>query len=121
MPGINEAGMICRFFVAAAALAVLAVALALPAEAAKRKRQPIYYDVSGRQISVAGRAPTRLTVRRRSYLEPGTETKQLAEHYGDYAYPPGGSFDYQNRYHHSLSWDRMPLPDPFDIPGWPKF
>ena len=107
-----------------AALSVVAVvvaALAFPAEAAKRKRQPIYYDASGRQISVSGRAPTRLTVRRRSYLDPGTETKQYAEPYSDYAFPPGGSISYQNRHNYDRTWNRNPLPDPFDIPGWPKY
>ena len=111
----------CKFPVVLAVLAVSAVALALPADAAKRKTQPVYYDASGRQISIGGRAPTRLTVRARSYLNPGTETKQYAEHYGDYAFPPGGSFDYHNRNDHTLSWNRMPLPDPFDLPGAPKF
>ena len=102
------------------ALAVITVALALPAEAAKRKRQPIYYDASGRQISVNGRAPTRLTVRGRSYLNPGTETKQFAEPYADYAYPPGYSV-YYDRNDWRGSFVRMPLADPWDLPGYPKY
>ena len=118
--------MTYKLVVAVVALAASTVVATLPADAAKRKTQPsntqpIYYDASGRQIEMGRRAPTRLTVRGRSYLNPGTETKQLAEHYADYAYPPGGSVSYRNRNDLALTWNRTPLPDPFDIPGWPKF
>ena len=101
-------------------LAVLMVAVTLPAEAAKRKRHPVYYDAGGRQITISRRAPTRLTVRARSYLDPGTETKQHAEHYGDYAFPPGYSV-YYDRNDWRGSFVRMPLADPWDLPGYPKF
>ena len=33
-------------------------------------------------------SPTRVTVHKRSYLNPGTETKTHAEHYSDYYYSP---------------------------------
>ncbi len=105
----------------------LVVALALPAEAAK-KRKPsyIYYGSEDRYYGprgriVQGRASTRLTVRPRGYLDPGTETKQYDQHYTDYAFPPGGSWSYQNRNDYNKTFNRSPLPDPWDIPGWPKF
>src|SRR5258708_31572999 len=39
------------------------------------------------RAAVVVRPPARVTVRKRSYLDPGTETKRRAEHYSDYSYP----------------------------------
>ena len=117
----EEGAMKLNSLAAVAVLAVLTVALSIPAEAAKRNRQPVYYDASGRQVAIGGKPPTRFTVRPRSYLNPGTETKQYDQHYADYAFPPGGSISYQNRNNYDHTWTRNPLSDPFDIPGWPKF
>jgi hypothetical protein len=103
------------------------VALALPADAAtkrKTKKSYIYYGSEDRYYGPQGkpgRAATRVTVRPRSYLDPGTETKQYDQHYTDYAFPPGGSWSYQNRNDYGITWTRAPLPDPWDIPGWPKY
>ena len=83
-----------------------------PATAKKRPAAP------PTQVAVAGRPPARVTVRRRSYLDPGTETRTHAEHYQDYAFPPGNpSFtaDYNNRL---INWTRMPFPDCFDLAGF---
>ena len=106
-------------FAALAAATVLTTALAVPADAAKAKRSYIYY----RSSSMAywyGQPRTRVTVNRRSFLDPGTETKQYDEHYTDYAFPPGYT-PFIDRNDPKVSFNRMPLPDPFDIPGWRKF
>jgi hypothetical protein len=99
--------------VAAAAIATIALALAAAPAGADAKKKYVTRD--GRIVSV-DRAPTRLTVRPRSFLDPGTETKQLNEHYADYAFPPlytpfpdqGGIIGF---------W-RAPLPSPIDLPQY---
>ena len=111
-----------RSITSAALLAAAAFALAFlqaPAEAAPQRRtaanQPpryIYY----------GRAPTRIVVRRRSFLDPGSETKPFAQHYHDYAMSPSYTvfppfFDYSVA---PGSWSRMPLPGLYDVPGWTR-
>lgn len=75
--------------------------------------------VAPEQVASAARPPARVTVRRRSFLDPGTETRTHAEHSLDYAFPPGnpGTFtaDPNNR---TINWTRMPFPDCFDLPGF---
>jgi len=71
------------------------------------------------------RPPARVTVRKRSYLDPGTETKARAEHYSDYAYPVENGFA---PFRHSTLFkngpalpfihDRMPFPNCFDLAGF---
>jgi hypothetical protein len=63
--------------------------------------------------------PAKVTVRRRSFLDPGTETKTHAEHDRDYAFPPGdrkygvwGPNDFR------VDYTRMPFPSCFDLPGY---
>jgi hypothetical protein len=106
----------------AAALAGLVVALALPAEAAtkKRKNSVIYYGHQDTHV-VRGRAGTRIVVRRRSYLDPGTETKQYEEHYTDYAYPRDYSPAGVGPGDFKTSFSRMPLPGRYDIPNWGRY
>jgi hypothetical protein len=76
------------------------------------------------RVATAGRPPARVTVRKRSYLDPGTEAKRHTEHYADYAYPPGGSGPYRNStlFHSGpglpFTHDRMPFPNCFDLPGF---
>ena len=120
--------MMIRATFAAIPLVSLMVALALPAQAQTQSSGPrvqnsqqryIYYRDEDR--AYFERTKNRLTVRPRSFLTAGTETKQRDQHYTDYAYPPGGSWDYQNRNSMQGSFTRQPLPDPFDMPGWPKF
>src|SRR6266700_1796088 len=64
-----------------------------------------------------GRRHTRITVRPRSFLDPGTATKTLAGHERDYAEPaqtyPGEYL--VDRYDWKSSWSRMPFPTCFDL------
>jgi hypothetical protein len=96
---------------------VLAVALAAPAEAARKYRrlaaeQPtrtIYYTPSGRRIVV---------VTPRSYLDPGTEVMPGERKFSDYALPPGQSDGYAAYPDHNDfkgSWTRMPFPSCWDL------
>jgi len=72
------------------------------------------------------RPPARVTVRKRSYLDPGTETKRRAEHYTDYSYPSVeygfAPFRYSTLFKNGPALpffhDRMPLPTCLDLPGF---
>jgi hypothetical protein len=98
----------------AAAIAGLIAAMAMlspPAEAAAKKR------VVGKttRVAVVGRPRARITVRQRSFLDPGTEVLPGSERSTDYAIPPGYSPTaiIENR----AGVHRWPLPGPFDLPG----
>jgi hypothetical protein len=105
---------------AVVAAAVVAFATA-PSEAQTTSVQARQGSI---RVATAGRPPARVTVRKRSYLDPGTETKRHTEHYADYAYPPGGSGPYRNStlFHSGpglpFTHDRMPFPNCFDLPGF---
>jgi hypothetical protein len=71
---------------ALSALLIVGVAAA-PAEAAKKKRSTIVYSQS-QPRAVVTRAPTRIVVQRRSYLDAGTEVIPGERKFTDYVYPP---------------------------------
>jgi hypothetical protein len=108
--------------VAFAAAAGLTAALfaASPAEAQSKRRVARAYD----PVEVYnGRPSARVTVRRRSFLDPGREPLPNSQHYRDYAVSPAYSifprqFDYSSA---PGSWSRMPLPGDFDIPGYSRY
>ena len=104
----------------AAAVLGLAIAFAGPtAQAAKKK--VVYRDVTERitVVDQTGRVHTRITVRPRSFLDGGTETLAFDQHYHDYALPPGqGPFPATFNGDWRVSFSRMPLPGPWDVPGW---
>lgn len=69
--------------------------------------------------------PARVTVRKRSYLDPGTETKRRAEHGIDYYHSPihgmapqRNSTLFQNGPALPFIHDRMPFPNCLDLPGF---
>lgn len=102
----------------AAAFAVAYAGFSTPAEAQQRNRSAS--DQQSRYIYYGQRPRTRITVRRRSFLDPGSETKPFAQHYHDYATSPSytifpGYFDYSTS---PGSWSRNPLPGLYDVPGW---
>jgi hypothetical protein len=107
----------------AASLAAVVMFATTPSRAqttaAEARRGPV-------RVAAVVRPPARVTVRKRSYLEPGTETKRHAEHYTDYAYP---NIEYGNApFRHSTLFkngpalpfwhDRMPFPTCLDLPGF---
>ena len=105
----------------AAAALVVAVA-AVPADAAKKKRVAAR-DVTERitVIDESGRVRTRVTVRPRSYLDPGKESLPFDQHYHDYATSPGVPVGLvYDRNDFKSSWSRNPLPGAWDVPGWTR-
>jgi hypothetical protein len=98
--------------------ALLAGAFSLsvvPAEAAKRvvKKQRVTH-VAQVQRHVQ-RPRTRITVQRRSFLDPGTEVLPGEEKSTDYVFPPG--YSPTQVIDNTAFSHREPLPGPFDLPG----
>ncbi len=104
---------------ALAAVSLAALAAVVPASAQSPRRAPGNQTESITVIDQNGHRTTRITVRPRSFLDPGTETKPLDQHYTDYAMPPGtypGEYLY-DRNDWKSSWSRMPFPSCADLPG----
>ena len=79
-----------KFAVSAAAIG-LALAFAAAAQAQERRRVVRSEGPDTERITVVdetGRVRTRITVRPRSFLDPGKETLPLQQHYTDYAIQP---------------------------------
>jgi hypothetical protein len=101
---------------AAVSLATLAAAVPASAQSPRAARNDTETITV---IDQNGHRTTRITVRPRSFLDPGTETKPLAEHDMDYAVQPGtypGEYLY-DRNDWKSSWSRMPFPSCADLPG----
>jgi hypothetical protein len=107
-----------KMMAALSAVSLLTLAAVLPAAAQSPRRQ--YQSSNTESITVVdetGRRSTRITVRPRSFLDPGTATRDAYQyHYHDYAVPP----DY-HAYYDVNDWKgsyvRMPFNGPFDVPG----
>ncbi len=103
--------------------ALAALTAVTPAVAQAPPRYPAGQTETITVIDRYGHRTTRITVRPRSFLDPGTATKPFSESYTDYALPPqtypGEFFSNQNfRYNEATSWSRMPFPTCFDLPGY---
>lgn len=80
----------------------------------------------GVRAAAVVRPPARVTVRKRSYLDPGTETKARREHYLDYAHPSveygfapmRNSTLFTNNAGGPFVHDRMPFPTCLDLAGF---
>jgi len=105
------------------ALAALTAVTPASAQAPQRRYQA---DQTERItiIDQYGRRTTRITVRPRSFLDPGySQARPYEKSYTDYAVPPqtypGEYFPsqtFQNDW--KSSWSRMPFPNCSDIPGY---
>jgi hypothetical protein len=104
-------------------LTVMAVAVAVATAAATFATVPSADAQT--PTHVRHHTPVRVTVYKRSYLHPGTETKTHAEHYADYYHSPSWGYDsFRNStlfqsgpalpFHH----DRMPFPTCFELSGF---
>lgn len=87
---------------------------------AQYRRKAVKYDRYDRQSDrrvVTIRPGTRITVYRRSFLDAGTEVLPGERKFTDYVFQPGYS---AITFHTgpSLGYDRRPLNDPFDLPGF---
>src|SRR3982751_6266547 len=101
------------------ALSIAASALIVASSADAQRR--VYRGDQTERITIIdenGRARTRITVRPRSFLDPGTEVRPGERKFTDYVTPP--TYMSGSAY---ASWDptgihRFPLPMPFELPGY---
>ena len=107
---------------ASSAIAAALVLTADPADAAPRKRQKedfFYYTAQQREARYAPRS--RITLQRRSYLDPGPALApgESSYKYREYVEPFG--YSALNDAAPNLTWDRNPFNGPFDVPArrWP--
>jgi hypothetical protein len=133
--GIEEAMHVFRVLLLVAVGAAAVMLIAAPSVAqtgdAARVRAPKSYPIDpitgypippGRKL-VSNRVPAKVTVTRRSYLDPGTVSRgPLTEHYHDYAFPPDSA---SSIFYDPTDWrvnfhNRTPFPNCFDLPGFCK-
>lgn len=99
----------------ATAAAVLLTAPAADTAARKRQKEDFFFS-SQRERVVQTRPRSRITVRRRSYLDAGTEVTPGERKYHEYATPYGYSA-IDDILGPNKGWNRTPFNDPFDVPG----
>jgi hypothetical protein len=114
-----------RLITVAALSAVSLATLVAAVPASAQSPRPTYGNQTETitVIDQNGRRHTRITVRPRSFLDPGTAQKYAYQyHYSDYAVPPQTypgeyfpSATFATDFNHS--WSRMPFPTCFDLPG----
>jgi hypothetical protein len=112
--GLTAAALALATASQAAAQTTPANATATPTTVAKKKPA-----ASQTKVAMTSRPPARVTVRQRSFLDPGTETKARSEHSLDYAFPPGdlgGTNGFLNDY--NITFTRNPFPSCFDLAGF---
>ena len=87
-------------------------ATAIPAPKKKTPSQPKAANTS--------RPPTQVEVRRRSFLDPGTETRAREEHDLDYAFPLTESASGNDQFLHDyrITNTRSPFPSCLDLAGF---
>ena len=71
-----------------------------------------------KRVYSKNRAPSRIVVVPRSFLDAGTEVLPGERKFTDYAYPPlHQPLDVVTNTGGRVGWHRSPLPGPFDLPG----
>jgi len=111
-----------KVYAAGLCLAVIAaMAMAVPAAEAQipsKKKQ--YVTTTTRTVSA--RSPrARVTVAPRSFLDAGTEVRPGDRKFTDYAFPPGNAgfgIDAVTNTGGKVGWDRSPMMQPFQLPGY---
>ena len=111
-----------RFKVVATAFALLGAIglLAMPADAATKKKRVAVVDARGHTVFTSrdedGRSRTRVIIQKRSFLDPGTEVMPGDRHDHDYASMPnqkaGGVLD-----NTAFGGNQTALPGAFTLPS----
>lgn len=111
--------MAIRDFAAMTAAALVAGALfaASATEASAQNGRVVSNSRTGYSYMAGPR--TRVYVSRRSWLDAGTEVSPGDRKFQDYVFPPGWNLADHNDPRGGFR--RQPLPDPWDLPGYPKF
>ena len=103
--------------IAAAALTAGAFLTASTGAADAQSRRVVSNSPTGYSYMASPR--TRVYVSRRSWLDAGTEVSPGDRKFQDYAFPLGWNLADHNDPRGGFR--RQPLPDPWDLPGYPTF
>ncbi|ETR77937.1 hypothetical protein X566_09910 [Afipia sp. P52-10] len=101
-----------------AAAALITVSLSASPADAQQKRKRTVVSANSPNYSYQAGPRTRIYVSRRNWLDLGTEVLPGERKYTDYAIPPNSGDTIGQLT--GRSWSRQPLPDPWDLPGYPK-
>jgi hypothetical protein len=101
-----------------AAIAITAIAVT-PVEAQTKKKQYVYTTAPDRPVN---RPRARVTVAPRSFLDAGTEVLPGERKFMDYAFPASGNggigINSVTNTGGKVGWDRSPMMQPFQLPGY---
>jgi len=100
------------------AVMIAGTALAAPAAQAQTKKQYVYTTTRG----APAKPRARVTVAPRSFLDAGTEVRPGDRKFTDYAFPASGNagigINVVNNTGGKVGWDRSPMMQPFQLPGY---
>jgi hypothetical protein len=101
------------------AVVIAATALSVPATAqAATKKQYVYTTARG----APAKPRARVTVAPRSFLDAGTEVRPGDRKFTDYAFPASGNgglgINAVTNTGGKVGWDRSPMMQPFQLPGY---
>jgi hypothetical protein len=101
------------------AAVIAGTALAVPAAQAQTKKQYVYTTTRAAPVN---RPRARVTVAPRSFLDAGTEVRPGDRKFTDYAFPPSGNggigISAVTNTGGKVGWDRSPMMQPFQLPGY---
>ena len=87
-----------------------------------RHRPSRQYVYSNSRATPANRPRARVTVAPRSFLDAGTEVLPGERKFTDYAFPPTGNggigINAVTNTGGKVGWDRSPMMQPFQLPGY---
>ena len=113
---VYAAGL-CAALIAVAAIAVPPA----PAQTQVQTQKKSYVYTSGRAAST-NRPRARVTVAPRSFLDAGTEVRPGDRKFTDYAFPASGNggigINAVTNTGGKVGWDRSPMMQPFQLPGY---
>ena len=100
------------------AVMIAGTALAVPAAQAQTKKQYVYTTTRG----APAKPRARVTVAPRSFLDAGTEVRPGDRKFTDYAFPASGNgglgINAVTNTGGKVGWDRSPMMQPFQLPGY---
>ena len=100
------------------AVMIAGTALAVPAAQAQTKKQYVYTTTRG----APAKPRARVTVAPRSFLDAGTEVRPGYRKFTDYAFPASGNgglgINAVTSTGGKVGWDRSPMMQPFQLPGY---
>ena len=104
------------------AVMIAGTTLAVPAAEAQTQTRKKQYVYTTTRVAPASRPRARVTVAPRSFLDAGTEVRPGDRKFTDYAFPGSGNgglgINAVTSTGGKVGWDRSPMMQPFQLPGY---